>query len=203
MVESEFQIEFNDPLEIAYFERFGPSIIQIKKLVGSGEEFENQAAHIVTSPEGAWFECNNLNMEFAGAVGADLSRTYPSDKEAIAEVNALFNAKQIATESSNGNESLFVIYSPDGVFDPAQMYSYRAVGGETGSIQEWGVFRPSELPMAFKYSVSGRLSKAEGTVNNGFLFYLSGVGDINIMVTVRTDGGQIIDLAPPEIIIVQ
>ncbi|MEP6757542.1 MAG: hypothetical protein ABJA67_18725 [Chthonomonadales bacterium] len=194
---------YPDWLEEAYYERFGASIAQIKEAVGEGISHENRAAEVMVSPNGAWFECIELPLEFAGAAGVDPKVTYPTHAEAIALINNLYSTRNEVALGPGGRVSLFALYSPQGVFDSGDVYSFRLDTAKHEPMREWGKFRPTAEPIAFRYSVAGGRDEEVGALNDGFLFYLSGVGDMNVLVVADAGGEQIFDLSPPEQVSIQ
>src|SRR5579862_9578439 len=68
-----------ESLEEEYRRRYGLAVEMIKREVGPGDEYSNEVARVVVSSKGAWFECNDLPMEFSGATGATVVRKLLSD----------------------------------------------------------------------------------------------------------------------------
>lgn len=195
--------DFPDWLEEAYYERFGASIAQIKEAVGEGLVYSNRAAEVVVSEDGAWFQCNELPLEFAGASGVDCTKSYPSDDESLRLLAEIYERREALIATTNGRVALFVLYSPNGVFDENDMYSFRMEPGNPNVLREWGEFKPTRAPIAFRFSISGGTSTRSEDINNGFVFFLSRVGDINLLVELDVGGRKFADIAPPEAITIQ
>src|SRR5437868_4712011 len=85
-----------DRLQEEYYRRHGAAMELIKSQVGPGDEYSNSAGRVVISPNGAWFECIDLPMEFSGAAGAKVTYRFVGDEEALCLLKTLIEVTNSA-----------------------------------------------------------------------------------------------------------
>lgn len=194
-----------DALDEEYRQRHGVAVALLKKEVGKGDEYANEAARAVISPNGAWFECIDLPMEFSGAAGAPVTHRFVSDSAVTTLLDRLYAFSQHVTPDNTREFGLFVLYSRAGIVDGRGIYAFqhsRSESGMTGKPQRVGSYQPGVLPLVFRCRLDTDLPTEEAlsdlAMQRGAIFCLAHVGEKNLLVPIPyevADGGYVHDLA--------
>jgi len=184
-----------DTLAEEYQRRHGVAIEFIKSMVGAGEEYSNAAARAVVSPNGAWFECVDLPMEFSGTAGAPVTRRFVDDAEAVRLLTGL---NELASHPEEGvrNVGLFALYTRRGILDGRGVWAVQAdVTQDSGARPVTvGAFRPGVLPLVFRCRVDSDREVQGLGIRRGVVFCLAGVGERCLVVEMPHEGVDVRDL---------
>jgi hypothetical protein len=200
-----------DALDAQYSLHHGVAVEYLKAEVGPGDEYSNPAARAVISPNGAWFECIDLPMEFSGAAGAPVSHRFISDAQATSLLNRLYALGQEAVAAKRGEwesraESsefgLFALYSRGGIVDGRNVYACqigKGAGDGAERRQEVGKYQPGVLPLVyrcrFKLLDKADLVTSDLPFAHGVVFCLAHAGEKNLIVEIPYEGGTLQDLS--------
>jgi hypothetical protein len=186
-----------DQLHEQYQRRYGVGVEYLKSQVGPGDEYTNQAARAVISPNGAWFECVDLPMEFSGAAGTEVSYHFVTDPEAMSVLDSLHSIEKDLTDANTRRYSLFAIYERTGIADGRSVYAYQTAFNSDGierRAQNVGEYRAGELPLAFRARIDTDLEIRNVPFQRGVAFCLTGIGERNLMVLIPYEGTDVRDL---------
>ncbi len=187
-----------DQLDEEYRRRHGVGVEFIKAQVGPGEIYSNAAARAVISPQGAWFECTDLPMEFSGVAGGPVDHRFLRDAEALEILERLHDATAGVTPQNARLFSLFALYTRRGIYDRRGVYAFhfatRSDGPEARPFTV-GQYRPETLPLVFKCRVDGDEVVAGLPFQRGVVFCLTGIGELNLVVYIPYEGPDIRDLS--------
>jgi hypothetical protein len=94
-------------------ERYGVAIAYVRRQVGAGNEYSNEAARVVISEKGAFFELLELPEEFVGAVGEGIETRFLSEE---ASTGLLGQVRKLAEDVASGHlavhsVSLYLLYA--------------------------------------------------------------------------------------------
>ena len=187
-----------DALDEEYNRQFGVAVEHIKAEVGRGTEYSNPAARVVISPNGAWFECKDLPMEFSGAAGAPVEHRFLTDREAIDLLERLKSLSEAVAENNTRLLSLLVLYTRSGIVDSRNVYSFhfqRRTDGISARPQEIGAYQPGVLPLLFKCRLDTDAVLPEAGLRRGVLVCLAHVGELNLLVKMPYEGEDVRDLS--------
>lgn len=187
-----------DALDEEYRRQFGAAVEYVKAEVGEGTEYSNEAATVVFSDNGAWFECKDLPMEFSGAAGAPVEHRFMTDREALALLDALKEQSESLPEPETRLFSLFVLYTRSGIADGRNVYSIhfqQRPDGAASRPQEIGRYQPGVLPLVYKCRLDVEASVAEVGLKRGVLICLANVGEMNLLIKMPYEGEDIRDLS--------
>jgi hypothetical protein len=187
-----------DVLDAEYSRRYGVAVDYIKAEVGSGAEYSNAVARVVISPNGAWFECKDLPMEFSGAAGAPVEHRYVTHREALGLLDGLKRAAEEVVSEHTRVFSLLVVYTRTGIVDGRNVYSFhfqRRPDAIPARPQEIGRYQPDTLPLVFKCRLDADLPLEGLSFRRGVLVCLANVGEMNLVVEMPYEGEEISDLS--------
>ena|SRR5579872_5430330 len=187
-----------DALDEEYRRRHGVAVAFLKAEVGEGDTYANEAARTVISPNGAWFECVDLPMEFSGTAGAPVAHRFVSDSEACALLDRL-HALMGSVDPDNTREfGLFVLYERTGIVDERSVYVFqhrRRADGMTRRPQQFGAYRTGVLPLVYRCRLDTDLDTTGIPVHRGVIFCLARIGEKNLVVEMPYEGEELRDLA--------
>jgi hypothetical protein len=187
-----------DQLQEQYQRRHGVSVEYVKAMVGPGDEYFNQAARVVISPSGAWFECVDLPMEFSGAAGASADYHFVSDAGAMDVFTALYDAIPQVNASNSRRYGLFALYTRTGIADGRGVYAYQFEDSKDGVARRphvIGEYKNGVLPLVFRARLDTDLLIPGLSVSRGVVFCLTGIGERNLVVAIPYSGEDMLDLA--------
>jgi hypothetical protein len=187
-----------DALDAEYSRQYGVAVDYIKAEVGHGDEYSNAVARVVLSPNGAWFECKDLPMEFSGAAGAPVGHRFVTDREALDLLGRLKSASETVSSANSTLFSLLVLYTRTGIADGRNVYSFhfqRRSDGIPARPQEIGRYQPGVLPLVFKCRLNADTDAAGLSFRRGVLVCLANVGEMNLVVEMPYEGEELNDLS--------
>ncbi len=186
-----------DQLHEQYQRRYGVGVEYIKSEVGPGDEYSNQAARVVISSNGAWFECIDLPMEFSGTAGTQVAYHFVTETEALAVLTSLYGVVPHVASSNTRRFSLFAIYERTGIADGRAVYAYHTSFDHDGvdrRAQVVGNYRPGILPLAYRSRIDSDLEIDNVPFHRGVVFCLTGIAERTLLVHMPYDGSDIRDL---------
>lgn len=186
-----------DQLAEEYQRRHGVAVEYLKAEVGPGDEYANAAARVVISPNGAWFECIDLPMEFSGVAGGPVPHRFISDGDALALLDRLYGMAGEVTPENTRTFSLLALYTRTGIVDGRGVYifHYRRASDETPARpQVIGDYLPQTLPFVFRCRLDTDLDTAGLPVRRGVLVCLTNVGENHLLVEMPYEGDDVRDL---------
>jgi hypothetical protein len=187
-----------DRLQEEYQRLHGAAVDLIKAEVGPGEEYSNTAGRAVISPNGAWFECFDLPMEFSGAAGGPVSYGFVSDAEAMALLEQLRSKAEEQSASASSRFGLFVLYTRRGIAELRDAYVVRSLGDneEPGRRSPTsGSFRSGVLPLLFRARIAVEEDIPGLSFRRGVVFCLAGIGERNLVVEISYESPEVRDLS--------
>ncbi len=187
-----------DRLQEEYQRLHGAAVELIKAEVGPGEEYSNQAGRAVISPNGAWFECFDLPMEFSGAAGGPVFYNFLSDGQAIALLEQLRRTAEEQSALGSRPFGLFVLYARRGIAELRDAYIVRSAGDtvEPGrNSLTSGTFRSGVLPLLFRARITSEQDIPGLSFRRGVVFCLAGIGERNLVVEISYESPEVRDLS--------
>src|SRR5690349_7804898 len=95
--------------------RFQVMINFIKEQVGEGIEYKNAVVRVVVSPNGAYYELNDLPEEFCGAAGEEQEHHFVAQQEAITLLTKAAEATERVTRENTKQFQILALYSRRGL----------------------------------------------------------------------------------------
>jgi hypothetical protein len=188
-----------DALDAEYTRRHGVAVDYLKAEVGDGDLYENPVARVVISPNGAWFECTDLPMEFSGSAGAPVDHRFVTDAEAIKMVDNLYEFTKSAASGGAREFGLFVLYTKSGIVDGRNVYAFQYSQKKEGAFgakpQEIGKFQPGVLPLFYRCRIDADSEAAGLPFKRGVVFCLAHAGEMNLVVEMPYEGEELRDLS--------
>lgn len=186
-----------DALDEEYRRRYGAAVEYLKTEIGPGEEYSNDVARVLISPNGAWFECIDLPLEFSGAAGVPVSQHFVADAAAISLLAGLVDWIQSAETENTREIGLLALYDRSGISDARSAFAARWRRGEERPIRTIGAFQENRLPRAFRSKFDTDLPFPVSGLHvprRGLVYCLAGIGDRNLVVTVGFGDESVRDL---------
>jgi hypothetical protein len=188
-----------DALDAEYTRRHGVAVEYLKAEVGEGDQYENPVARVVISPNGAWFECVDLPMEFSGSAGAPVEHRFVTDAEAIDLLADLYEFTKTAAVGGAREYGLFVLYTKSGIVDGRNVYTFQYSQKTESPFaqrpQEIGKFQPGVLPLFYRCRIDTDDEAAPLPFNRGVVFCLAHAGEMNLVVEMPYEGEELRDLS--------
>ncbi len=134
--------------------QFGVSIAHVKAQVGPGTEYGNETARAVLSPQGGWYQLNEMPEEFAGATGAGVTPRLlprPALPAALARWEALLQAVTRG-EAPFRKLSLYALYEGGSLRDGHGLFVLDCALGRP--VLTHGAFDPAVVPRFLKICVN-------------------------------------------------
>lgn len=191
-----------DALDEEYRRRHGAAMEFLKAEVGEGTEYVNAVARVVISPNGAWFECLDLPMEFSGAAGGPVEHRFIGDNEAQTLLERLHDLTAAVTPESTRELGLLALYTRTGIVDGRGVYAFQfrqRQKGERSRPLTLGRYQPGTLPLFFRCRLDTTLDTTSLPIRRGVLFCLLHAGEKHLLVTIPYEGERLYDLSdtPP------
>jgi hypothetical protein len=187
-----------DQLQEQYQRLHGVSVEFLKASVGPGDEYSNSAARAVISPNGAWFECVDLPMEFSGAAGAPVEYHFVTDAQVLDLIAGLYDSIPLITTANTRRFGLFSLYTQKGIADGQGVYAFQFENSADGTVRRpntVGKYQAGRLPLVFRARIDTDLDISALKVHNGVIFCLTGIGERALMVKLPYEGKDLRDLA--------
>jgi len=187
-----------DALDEEYRRRHGAALEFLKAEVGEGVKYENAVARAVVSPNGAWFECKDLPMEFSGMAGGPAAHRFVSNGEALALLDRVYALTPAVTPENTRALGLFVIYGRTGLVDPRAAYTFdfsRRTDGPTRRPQSLGRYQPDVMPLFYRCRLDTDLDTTGLPIRRGVFFCLAHVSEKHLLVEMPYEGDRLYDLS--------
>ena len=184
-------------LRAEYQKRYQTMVAYLKAQIGEGTEYRNAVARAVVSPNGAYYELNDLPEEFMGAAGDEVTYRFIAPAEANALLARAVEAIDRITTENTRHMSLFVLYSRRGLVDRKNCYLYDCRIDENvvhPAPYVLGAFQPQKLPLFYKIKIDADFAPEVLEMARGIVFCLANVGDRHLQVRIPYAGDQVIDL---------
>jgi hypothetical protein len=184
-------------LRAEYQKRYQTMIAYLKAKIGEGTEYRNAIARVVISPQGAYYELNDLPEQFLGAAGNSVTHHFVAPIEA----QALLERAAAATAQVNSRNtrlmSILALYSRRGLVDRKNCYSYEFRYEEETIHPEptiLGMLQPGVTPLFYQIKIDADFAPAVLQMPRGVVFCIAHVGDRSLIVRIPSEGEQVIDL---------
>jgi hypothetical protein len=184
-------------LRAEYQKRYQTMIAYLKAKIGEGTEYRNAVARVVISPNGAYYELNDLPEQFMGGVGNSVTYHFVDPAEALALLERAATATAQVDKHNTRAFSILALYSRRGLVDRKNCYSYEfrveeeAVHPEPAIL---GAFRPGVMPLFYQIKIDAEYAGEVLQMPRGAVFCISNVGDRSLLVRIPSLGEQVIDL---------
>jgi hypothetical protein len=184
-------------LRAEYQKRYQTMVAYLKEQIGEGTEYRNAVARVVISPNGAYYELNDLPEEFMGVAGDEVTYRFVAPAEAAVLLARAVEAIACVNSENTRHMSLFVLYSRRGLVDRKNCYIYDFRVEEDvlhPAPQILGAFRPDALPLFYKIKIDADFAPEVLDMPRGAVFCLANVGDRHLLVLIPYSGEQVVDL---------
>jgi hypothetical protein len=177
--------------------RYQVMINFIKEQVGEGIEYKNAVVRVVVSPNGAYYELNDLPEEFCGAAGDELEHHFVSQKEAIALLNKATQATVQVNKDNTRQFQIIALYTRKGLVDRKNCYVYDfspTLERPQRVPLVIGAFQPDIMPLFFKVKMDAEFAQEVMGFSRSIVFCMANAGDRHLLVRILYGGDQVTDL---------